>query len=81
MANINTYDKLCAACDDAASYPANVLRSRLFKHTLHSYNRRLNGQSEDLFDNDPEYPEHAGVSICEAYDGGGQSTIGSLSHC
>lgn len=72
MANINTYDNLCAACDDAASYPANALRSCLFKQKLLSYNKRLTSQSKDLFENDHDFPEYAGLSICEAYNGSGE---------
>lgn len=71
MANFDQYDRLEIACKSHSNYPANLLRSRSFQHSLVAYNERMHKESGDLFDDDPKY---AGIKICEAYDGCGEYT-------
>lgn len=73
MANFDWYDRLQTACKSHKNYPANLLRTRSFQHSLNAYNARLSEESDDLFDDDPRF---AGVKICEAYDGCGKCRYG-----
>lgn len=64
----STHDRLRVACEAADSFPINLLRSTSFKHKLVAYNKCILEASDDLFDNEPEYLEDAGIKLCEAYD-------------
>ncbi|KAK3687788.1 hypothetical protein B0T22DRAFT_458015 [Podospora appendiculata] len=63
---VDRYDKLEAVCRNGNIYPTNLLRSRLFRHTLRSYQQRLNEEQDRLFDPSPDY---ALVELLEVSDG------------
>lgn len=72
MDSSDQYDVLNAALTAADKYPANLLRSQLFKHDLVAYNEALRQQESRLFEDDPEF---SGVKLFEAYDGCGKSAL------
>lgn len=72
MDSYDQYDALNAALTTADKYPANLLRSQLFKYDLAAYNEALGQQESRLFEDDPEF---AGVKLFEAYDGCGKSAL------
>ncbi|KAK4203599.1 hypothetical protein QBC40DRAFT_21121 [Triangularia verruculosa] len=61
---VDRYSKLVAACEN--EWPTNLLRSKSFKHTLNSYQDRIQQEHQCLFIPDPD---DALVELLEAIDG------------
>ena len=66
MASTDQFDLLVMACQEALRYPTNLLRTQLFRHTLQSYENRLNDQNEELFS---QYPKEYLIDFLENDDG------------
>lgn len=64
MQSIDQFDKLEAACRTPEEYPANLLRTQSFQHSLQSYKKSLQDKRVKLF-----HPRTHIVDILEAYDG------------
>ncbi|KAH8651053.1 hypothetical protein BX600DRAFT_403128 [Xylariales sp. PMI_506] len=63
--SFDPYSCLAMTCQDAARYPANGIRTRLFRHTLKAYQDQLVRRNDDLFDSTSPYP----IDFLDAYDG------------
>ena len=57
--------RLELACKAADSYPKNLIRTQAFRHSLQSYQARLEERQRQLFDPNPDYTV---IHLWEAFD-------------
>lgn len=47
-------EQLATSCDDAHSYPQNLIQPNMYEYDLTAYYQRLNEREDSLFQNDAE---------------------------
>lgn len=66
-------EQLATSCDDAKSYPQNLIHPNTYEYNLNAYHQRLDEREDSLFQNDAE----AALDFWE-FDAKGSGASGSL---